>query len=108
MELSRHCVIKREDFLKRLWKAKPYVCSKRLSPNEDKLPCEKAPSLDRRKEDILINPEVAPEESANKPYSIRFFLYIYCPIIYLLWKTRTDLLCPVISLQLYSPLLKML
>lgn len=58
---------------------------------------------------MLISPEKALAESAHKPPSVRCFLPSLCvPTVCCPWKLRTAFLCPVISLWMCCPLLKML
>lgn len=52
--------------------------------------------------------EIAPEESANQPSSNTSHPFIYLPTVYCPWKPKIALFGPVISLQMYHFLLKML
>lgn len=72
------------------------------SEKEINLKCERYPPRMRRKEDLLISTEIAPEESANEPQSLCFLPWVYFPTfqVCLPWEPEAALLCPVISLQI--------
>lgn len=53
-------------------------------------------------------PRNTPRKPANRPSSLSSHPKIYLPTIHHPWKPKTVFLCPVISLQIYCSLLKML